>query len=521
MKRIAARDVEVTGNLNRRIRLNQQRLQSQTYSLEQVFQSREYAWPGDFEGRTLLALVSLWKATGTEDARIAQIVDRLPKTRGKRYLGEPLDVRLTDEQQVAGNGWLLRGLCEYALCSGREDVREILRDIAENFLLPLKAPFRNYPVTGRETNSEGEAIGEIFRVENGWKLSTDVGCAFIVLDAVVQTYEILQDERLRALIEEILEKFLQTDVLQRRCQTHATLSAVRGMLRYYGVCGEKRYLQRAEALAELYFRYGMTLNGANYNWFLRPTWTEPCAIVDSIMVCSGLFEYTGNLKYLRMLQKICYNAMRFAQRDNGGFGCDACVTEEQAFLKVMPQVFEAFWCCTMRGSEGLLCMKESQYFAEGREIVVGLPTCNKLTLDGGKTVIEQETEYPFAGKMRFVTHAQQPFRLRIPLPEGVGKVCVSGCDAEILPEEILLKDLRDAEAEISFEIGIRNRQAGSGKVYFLGNLLLGECPEAERDLAERLYEQDGRILCPVYDMSRIGRERAEKIAQRIVFARTD
>ena len=51
--------------LARRIELNFTRLsEGDYYQIENVFAPAEYDWPGDKEGRALLAFVSLYKATG-------------------------------------------------------------------------------------------------------------------------------------------------------------------------------------------------------------------------------------------------------------------------------------------------------------------------------------------------------------------------------------------------------------------------------------------------------------------------
>ena len=81
------------------------------YSLETVFQSAEYSWPGDYEGRYLLALSRLQEITGEPDAVLSEFLDRLPS-----YLNAQGDFGAVqaaghwDEQQLSGHGWLLRGL---------------------------------------------------------------------------------------------------------------------------------------------------------------------------------------------------------------------------------------------------------------------------------------------------------------------------------------------------------------------------------------------------------------------------
>ena len=138
-------------------------------------------------------------------------------------------------------------------------------------------------------------------------------------------------------------------------QTHASLSATRGIMRLYQETGKKEYLDFACRFFALYCQEGMTENYANFNWFRRPTWTETCAIVDSYMLAMELFKQLKESNYLAYANKILYNALGHAQRSNGGFGCDVCavVDGENELLYVQEKHYEASWCCTMRGAEGL------------------------------------------------------------------------------------------------------------------------------------------------------------------------
>ena len=53
--------ISVQGELFQRINLNKQRLSDKLYKYPQVF-NYPSDWPGDFEGRTILCLISQYKA---------------------------------------------------------------------------------------------------------------------------------------------------------------------------------------------------------------------------------------------------------------------------------------------------------------------------------------------------------------------------------------------------------------------------------------------------------------------------
>ena len=58
--------------------------------------------------------------------------------------------------------------------------------------------------------------------------------------------------------------------------------------------------------------------------------------------------------YLELAHNILYNALYYAQRANGGFGCDNCAGAFEPTLRPSGEAsYEAWWCCTMRGADGL------------------------------------------------------------------------------------------------------------------------------------------------------------------------
>ena len=80
----------------------------------------------------------------------------------------------------------------------------------------------------------------------------------------------------------MIHRFLMIDPIKIKAQTHATLTACRGLMRYAEITGDTYYIDEAEKRWLLYKSDGMTENHENYNWFDRfDTWTEPCAIIDS------------------------------------------------------------------------------------------------------------------------------------------------------------------------------------------------------------------------------------------------
>ena len=345
-------------NLKKKIEKNFERLSEPLYQIQNIFQRQSYEWYGDWEGRALLSFVCQFKLTGKKIPCMDLMFGRLPeKTNGYLYFGKPYDGKVADEQQLSGHSWYLRALVAYAGAFGSAEALEIARSTVGNLYLPVADKYENYPVE-RDGGQTGGVGGNAYKVQDGWKLSTDVGCAFMPIDGLAHYYAATKDERVARLLKTMIGAFMRIDKPKIGMQTHATLSAARGILEFYAATGEEKYLQYAKDIFALYVSLGMTLNYENFNWFGRPdTWTEPCAVVDSMIVALKLFRLTGESDYGTLARRIWFNGLQFCQRFNGGAGTNSCVTAENPVLKI--NSYEAPFCCTMRYAEGLLYAAEN------------------------------------------------------------------------------------------------------------------------------------------------------------------
>jgi hypothetical protein len=306
---------------------------------------------------------------------------------------------------------------------------------------------------------------------NGWRISTDTGCAFISLDGLSQAYEVLGDARIYALLCAMFDKFGEIDLIGVSAQTHATLSATRGILRLYSATGEARFLDAARKLFNLYTDRGMTENYANYNWFNRPEWTEPCAIIDSFLVAMQLYGHTGEVEYADIGRKIYANGICRAQRPNGGFGCDTCLTDGD-FMAV--HAYEAYWCCTMRGGEGLARAAQYAYFTDGDEIVVPYFATSqaRIPVGGGEVAIWQRADAARDGHVRFELEGDTAARevtFRILMPEWANNARVSGAEHSFDGRYFVIR------ADKSFDVEFDVPEYRDGRRMMRGDHMLGEC----------------------------------------------
>ena len=394
---IGLENIQIEGDLQKRILRNFDRLETQRFQpIEKVGCLREakYSWPGDMEGRTILSLAMLQQAVDRDAKYLQKTMDLLPgRMNDKGYFGKQYFPKC-DEQQLSGHGWFLRGLCELYLDRRDPKVKEMIEDVVDNLVVPTKGKHKVYPIDpAKRAKGKGSYSGEVAGVQGIWRLSTDIGCDFIFMDGVIQAADVLERKDIYPIIDEMVARFLEVDLVAIKAQTHATLTGLRGLIRYAVMTGNAGLIAEAEKRFMLYVREGSTENHMNYNWFGRPTHTEPCAIIDAFMVAAQLWQATGNTAYLEESHKIYFNGIGHGQRKNGGFGLENCSGHEDAFLRI--DCPEAWWCCTMRGSEGLMKAAEYSFVQSGSTLMLPFFNDAKASFNGGTLAIS--TGYPYSG----------------------------------------------------------------------------------------------------------------------------
>ena len=505
MKSADLRDIEGRGENFRRIELNYGRLESEPYQPPQVFKDAKYDWPGDWEGRTILALVMLVQATHREPKYLAQIMEELPRHLNvEGYFGPMMQADRIDEQQLSGNGWFLRSLTEYYRWKPDPTILGYITAIVQNLYLRTKGAYPAYPTDPKvRKRARGGMIGHRGPQPAGrWVVSSDIGCAFIALDGLSQAEDVLHLPALRELLDEMIAKFLTIDLRGLSFQTHATLSATRGILRYSESRNDPALLAAAERIYRLYWTEALTENYENFNWFNRPQHTEACAIIDSFLVAFNLWRLTGKADYLEMAHLIYFNGMGYGQRPNGGFGCDICAgatrgngvsgkdRKNRKFVAPSPGGFEAFWCCTMRGGEGLAKSLEYSFLYDSQIVI--LPFYNDATFtvrfEDGSAAVKETAGYPYEGFISLeivesVIATGKNLKLYVPSFALNVKAEVNGSDRPIPVENqfatLAIPFVRGTRIQLTFDIPLRaetrlnahNRRGYS--TWRHGNLILG------------------------------------------------
>lgn len=506
MKRIAK------GDLLRRIKLNRKRLASKMYSYPGVFE-RNSSWPGDWDGRCILALTSLYFSLNgypSEQKSVKKQLDDImlhlkDHVNSEGYFGEILNGSYVNEQQVSGNSWYLRGLIEYYQITQDKTFLKLIEDIIHNFVYKISSYYLNYPLMNREFGGvDGHIEGKI---TNGWLTSSDVGCAFIMLDAMSEAYYLLRDERLKKIVSETIDVFVNMDFVALQCQTHATLSCARGVLTYYRATKEEKYLSYAKDIFDKYIVLGMTRDYSNINWFNRPdTWTEPCCIVDSFILSGQLYEITGEKKYLRLLNRIYLNSFRMAQRSNGGAGCNTCLVEHNN--EVHGYLYEAFFCCTMRFAEGLRFAKKYSSYKKEMGVLISILMDQQIELDNGTNVFIKGDIYQKGRVHISFSNVKERTPISIYVPKTVP---FKLDDFPFAYEDELLNFSIDQDKEItlSFDLKIHHED----DLRFVGDMLLAR---RKTYLDKRVFRDGNEFYYYLIDYSKVkGKKNCLELKQEI------
>lgn len=494
---------KILGDLFRRIELNRNRLKDSMYLAKDLFDQND-SWPGDFQGRDILALTSLYKAYEGYDDKQKDVLKQLEdifalldqKVNRYGYFGKEFNGEYVNEQQVSSNSWFIRGLVNYYNITKNDKYLKQIKSIVDNFLVPISSFYERYPTQRKKQDLGGVSGFNDGTVINGWELSTDIGCAFIMLDGISAAYEVYQDEKVKNIIELMINAFLKIDYLNLECQTHATLSCTRGIIRYSKY--NKKYFNYAVRIFDDYLSKGMTYDYANINWFNRfTTWTEPCGIIDSMIIARKLYEITKEEKYLDVFNRIYTNSLRTFQRINGGAGCSTCAIKDNYLMK--SYLYEAFFCCTMRLGDGLCYLTNFSIVNNENNLIVNFPVKLEYEDDNISFLLDNEFYYNDNRIIINVTRLIKPIVLKIRLPKDsfVEKYDINGRWLEVNLTE-----------EKEYVFNFKNNINSQNGILFFGDMLLTK----KKEKMEHELFINKEVYSYVYDNSKFDeRELDEKV----------
>ncbi len=536
------------GELQKRMVLNFSRLQDPEFTFKAVSTASTVKdAPGDWIGRDILGLTLLSRVLHKDAPdNLKEIISRLPELfNEKGYIGPVLTSGEIDEGQVTGHNALIRGLSEYYLWKKDPQVLNYLQTMVTNLFIKNEELISKYPIETTEIKKADKVIGAAVGSTNVWKnLSSDTGQFFMTLDAITQFYQISPSKELKTTIETIINRFNQVDFVKVGYQTHSFLSALRGILRWFEITGDRKYLAIVELRYAAYENLAMTENYENYNWFGRPLWTEACGVIDSFMLTAQLWKITKKNHYLHWSHLILYNAIYAGQRPNGGFGTNVCTRVVEKPILEAHSAYEAPWCCSMRGSEGLAQQAAYTMFTSKDEVIIPFyeTTNAELTFFDGALHISETSDYPYSGKSEFIIEKATTKKVKSVsffIPHWADQKSVElylnhkKTDFKIKNTFIILTHqfFEGDQIQLNFRFALREESALHKtklltKKYFHGPLLLGIDTQIELTIhpttlfnymGEGIYTSGNMVLRPLTDLTWMEEAKSKATRRQILF----
>lgn len=543
------------GDLQKRLLLNYDRLQQPLFrfdSMSTAFTVREA--PGDWVGRDILSQSILGQVLHKQPGPVfRQIMDSIPVLLNEQgYVGSVIPDSVANEGFITGHNGFLRGLNEYYLWTRDTTTLRQIRTIVDNLFVKREPLVKEYPTSVLTAQKEGGQVGHTVNAEtpSAWQgLSTDIGQFFLTLDALTQSYRIVPSPGLKQMIGEMIDKFASINFAEIGGQTHSFLGCLRGILNWYEITGETKYLEMVIQRFGLYQQLAMTENYENYNWFDRPVWTEGCAVVDAFMLAANLWRLTGNTDDLHLAHLILYNGIYANQRPNGGFGCNNCTGTDGQLCLHPANIYEAPWCCSMRGSEALVETLAATFCHDNDRIVTPFYHHTRATLHfpDGEMELEMKADYPYSGKTRIEvlsSSVRKPKSVQMFVPSWTDARSVSCSlngekqnDAVLDRYFVTLKEKFVAGDVIELDYGFVVREENAHLQantdyhrFFYGPLLLGTAfrEEVRIGSAAQLRSQgqgrfldtkNGAALFPVADLTWLPEKESRESSVQILFKR--
>ena len=283
------------GDLNKQIDLCAKRMGLSDYSADNIFQPKSYEWYGDWEGRTLLAMQCLYNYLGVEPKYYKEINDAIPMhINWYGYFGPVVDKDNINEQQFAGNSWYLRYLCSAYENNKNENILSTIHKLTNNLYIKHKTEISNYIYNSKMINDKDFATGHLSGKVGNWNLSSDVGCIFISLDGLSHSYQITKDKNTEDLIDSLVDIFSTIGTTNNNMQTHAFLSGIRGLVRYYESTKKPKVLNLAKEYFDYYLKSSINFVYENFGVINKYCGSEGCAVIDSAMLCIQFFNITND-----------------------------------------------------------------------------------------------------------------------------------------------------------------------------------------------------------------------------------
>jgi DUF1680 family protein len=154
---------------------------------------------------------------------------------------------------------------------------------------------------------------------------------------------------------------------------------------------------------------------------------ETCATVEWLLFTAQLYQVTGRVRYMQMMEQAIYNALLAAQSREG-----------MSWMYFLPLRYEKRWftgptsCCYWSGPRGIARLPNWVYALDAEGLRVNLYESSDATfrLHGRAVAVQQVSLYPDRGQVQLQIQPEMPLsftlRLRIPFHAGQAQFKLNG-----------------------------------------------------------------------------------------------
>lgn len=277
--------------------------------------------------------------------------------------------------------------------------------------------------------------------------------SFSILQPFVKLYSLTKQEKYLAYAKEMVDSEFEENGLFALAyaneknpyeypvtKAYEMMSCFEGLLEYYEVTGEDRFLTASKLFADRILENDFVIIGAcgsHDEYFNNSTKTqvlktevnkfETCVTVTLMKYIATLYRYTGEKKYLDAIEKSFYNAYLGALIDVENvwgmavplFYSYSPVYQNERWTLMGGgkniSSYARFGCCVAIGAAGLGVIPTIGVCERDDDIFIGLYIAGEYQLSNAK--IRIDTEYPYDGKVKITlleSRDKQNLKLRIP-----------------------------------------------------------------------------------------------------------
>jgi DUF1680 family protein len=238
---------------------------------------------------------------------------------------------------------------------------------------------------------------------------------------------------------------------------------------------------------------------------------ETCNTYNMLKLTRQLFCLVPEVKYGDYYERAVYNQILASQDPRQGMFA-YFISLKPGHFKTYSTPFESFWCCVGTGMENHTQYGNGIYYHDPNNLYVVLYIPSQLTWTARNVTIQQETDYPTGGDMRFTIKCARPtafsFKFRYPGWAAAGmaiKVNGQAIKLDTHPGEFASvgRDWRnDDQVQVQFPLNLRAESlpgAPATKAFFFGPVLLAGDLGTTNLPAPIPYASDHRIYCDFPD----------------------